>query len=297
MRRRTAIVTLASGIGVLLPAAGLDGQTFTASTTLVTVPATVSGGAGGTLVTGLGADDFRVFEEGVEQQIHLVNTARQPVSVCLVLDRSGSIGNARKEASERLVDLLLEQLPADDEVSLVSFGGEHQRTVELDWVRAGARVRVAWKHVPIGGSSAITDALALAMRQLDRATKPRRVVLALSDGRETGSATSIGRLATTRRQSETTLYAFGLELNVVGMPANMQYLRATVGDSGGYVHVVRSLDDVTAAVHDLMVELASQYVIGYAPSQPFDGKYRRIKVTTINPTFRVRHRGGYLARP
>lgn len=296
MRRRAAIFALARGMAAL-PALELLGQSFHAGATLVSVPATVSDGAGGTLVAGLGADDFRVFEDGVEQRIHLVTTERQPVSICLVLDRSRSIDNARKEASERLVDLLLEQLPTGDEVSLVSFGGEFQRALELDWVRAGARVRVAWKHVPIGGGSAINDALILAMRQLDKATKPRRIVLALSDGRESGSATSIGRLATTRRQSETTLYAFGLELNVVGMPADMQYLRATVGDAGGCVHVVRSLDDVTAAVYDLLVELASQYVIGYSPAKPLDGKYRRIKVTTSNPTFSVRHRGGYLARP
>ncbi len=272
------------------------GQTFSSTTTLVTIPVTVTDRANTRLVTGLGAADFRVLEEGVEQTVSVVTTERQPVSVCVVLDRSLSVQGTRQETSERLVDILLEQLPADDEVSLVTFGVAP--TIELDWVRAGARKRVAWKQMPTGGGiSAIADALTLAMRQLDRATKPRRVLLVLSDGRESGSIASVRKVATTRQQSETQLYAFGLGVIVPTYPANMQYLQKLVGDSGGYVHLVRSLEDAPVAVHDLLTELAGQYLLGYTPTRPFDGKYRRIVVEAKNRAFKVRHRGGYLALP
>ena len=70
-----------------------------------------------------------------------------------------------------------------------------------------------------------------------------------------------------------------------------------VGDSGGVVYDIPIDERTAAAVEALFAELGSQYVIGYVPKKPLDGKYRRLKVEASDKRWRVRHRRGYLALP
>jgi hypothetical protein len=61
--------------------------------------------------------------------------------------------------------------------------------------------------------------------------------------------------------------------------------------------VYRAVDGPSAETSALALvdELRSQYTLGFTPKKPWDGKYRRITVETMNPALLVRHRTGYLA--
>ena len=74
-------------------------------------------------------------------------------------------------------------------------------------------------------------------------------------------------------------------------------LPGLVGDSGGAVYTVQIDPQVPRAAQTFLEELQSQYTLGYVPSKPPDGRYRRIKVEARDRTHKVRHRGGYLAAP
>ena len=75
------------------------------------------------------------------------------------------------------------------------------------------------------------------------------------------------------------------------------YLEMLVGDSGGTVTRGLSFPEITMAARNITAELSNEYLIGYTPGTPLDGKYRRIKVELNKRGLYVRHRGGYLALP
>jgi VWFA-related protein len=66
-------------------------------------------------------------------------------------------------------------------------------------------------------------------------------------------------------------------------------------DSGGFV--VRNTNDFAAGFAEIATDTSTYYVLGYRPTAPPDGKFRRIEVTVRNPGFTVRARKGYVAEP
>jgi Ca-activated chloride channel family protein len=75
------------------------------------------------------------------------------------------------------------------------------------------------------------------------------------------------------------------------------YLETLVGDSGGSVLRVLTTPEAAMAAKNITNELQHEYVLGYTPTKPLDGKYRRLKVELNRRGLYLRHRGGYLAIP
>lgn len=76
-----------------------------------------------------------------------------------------------------------------------------------------------------------------------------------------------------------------------------QVLESFVNDSGGMLSYVNNASELVAAIQRMSADWNNQYTLGYTPSKPFDGKYRKIKVEAKRRGVSVRHRGGYLALP
>lgn len=170
----------------------------------------------------------------------------------------------------------------------------------------------------IGGHTSLQDALRVALDQVATARNPKPVVLLITDGYENASKSSLRDVVTTRRQSETPVYAFGILTpgsafsNIGGvsgigtsskprdepmLAGDVDRLPGLVGDSGGVVYRIRGVLDPAVVAQSFINDLRFQYTLGYTPAKPLDGKYRRVKVETVKRGFRVRHRGGYLALP
>jgi len=116
-------------------------------------------------------------------------------------------------------------------------------------------------------------------------------------------ANSFGKESISRVGSENLR---ALEANTPGASAlvrppntlpNFDYLETLVGDSGGDVFRVLTPPEVLVAAKNITNELQHEYVLGYTPSKPLDGKYRKIKVELNRRGLYLRHRGGYLALP
>src|ERR1700688_2389163 len=72
------------------------------------------------LVTGLEKDNFRVFEDGVEQEVVTLSSEDVPVSIGLVFDMSGSMSDKVEKAREAAVQFMRTANP-QDQFFLVSF--------------------------------------------------------------------------------------------------------------------------------------------------------------------------------
>lgn len=199
-----AVVVLACG------AATATGQQpdFSTAVELVTVGVTVTNLTRERFIEGLTAADFRIFENGEPVPVGLVSTERQPVSLCLVLDASGSMGlDLRRQLAQVATTALLRQLEPGDEIAAVVFRTDVD--VRLGWTPVAGLGPIDWGDAPIGGT-AILDGLRAALALLDDARHPRRAIVLLTDGIENSSRLSLESLSTTRRQSEAVVYAVAL---------------------------------------------------------------------------------------
>lgn len=278
---------------------------FKSAVELVTVPIVVTNNARDQIITGgIAAGDFRVLEDGVAQQVTLLTQDRQPVSLCVVVDGSGSMATAQRlELGIRALQHAVAGLAREDEVAIVRFA--EKVTVAMPWTHQPERARLSWKLDPGAGmmpNSSITDAVTVALDVIDKATNPRRALLLISDGYENTSRTSLSRVVKTRAQSEALVYAFSLTGPLEKAPGGggmtlTNILPSLVGDSGGVYWSISNPATAEGSAQTLIHELNHQYTLAYTPAKPLDGTYRRIKVETILPGLAVRHRGGYLAIP
>lgn len=282
-------------------AATLSAQpAFRSSVDLVTVPIRVVANDPLQTVGDLVPADFRVVEDGVAQTVSIVSRDPRAVSVCILLDSSPSMASGRQNLAIRAVDTLLSTLAPDDEVSIVQFAAKLKPV--LPWTRVADVKPQSWIEWRLALGTALIDAVKAGLAMVETAHNPQPVIVIVSDGGDNASGTTLATLAATRRQSETLVYGIDLLLPPSrGAPlvnrAFTNQLPDLVGDSGGTVYRVRSVEEGENAARLLVDDLRAQYLIGYAPKRPLDGKFRTIDVTIDRPGLTVRHRGGYLAVP
>jgi Ca-activated chloride channel homolog len=287
-------------IAASLLAATVSAQpSFRSSVALVTIPVTVVT-ADHARIGELGPADFRIFEDGVRQDVSLVSHEPRRLSLCVLLDSSPSMASGRQALATRTIDSLLGALKPGDEAAVLLFASR-VRTL-MPWTPAGDLKPISWLEWRLSLGTALIDAMKEAFQTIEYAVNPQPVIIVVSDGGENASRTSLARLATSRRQSEVQVYAVDTEIapsrNAPLMNrAFSDFLPALVGDSGGTIYQVRSPEAGEAAALALVEELRSQYTLGYVPKRPLDGTYRRLTVETANHRLSVRHRSGFLARP
>jgi VWFA-related protein len=290
---------LAALASILLAAHPAAQPAFKTGVDIVTIPAVVTA-KDGSHIGELGPADFRLFEDGVRQDVAVVNRDPRPVSVCILLDSSPSMAGREAQAT-RAINTMLAKLGDDDEVALLMFSSKVR--VAIPWTRARDTRTFSWYGWRLSLGTALLDAMKEALALVDQAKNPLPVIVVVSDGGEMSSAMRLANLVSTRRQSETIVYALRTERppSKTATPLTRQfavdYLPDLVGDSGGRVYrAVDGPSGETAALA-LLDELRSQYTLGFTPKKGWDGKYRRIVIETTNPALSVRHRSGYLAHP
>lgn len=265
-------------------------------TDVVTVAVTVVDADGG-LVTGLGRDDFTVFEDGVAMPITQFIGERVPVSLGLVLDISESMAGERMSDARLAVDQFLNGLlRPEDEAFLMVFN--HRPRLLRPWTLQPASLAGALDDVFPTGGTAVYDAVVEALKPFSRRSHPRAAVVIVSDGADTASDHGIADIRPLVRRADAFIYAIAIDAPsrrpVSGRP-DPYALREITDASGGYTEVVHASVDLAAATARIAEELNRQYLLGYVPPRGADGKYHSIRVRTRNDSHRVRARRGYVA--
>src|ERR1700728_1860390 len=154
------------------------------------VPATcIVSTADGSAVPGLRKQDFRIFEDGVEQPIAYFDASNAPASVALVIDASPSVlrdSEEMKQASDTLIDALAPL----DQAAVVDFSQHTYLQLPFSDVREQIRSAVGRVDVrallgDTGGSN-IYEAVYLAARELFPGHAGRKAILLLTDGQDSG---------------------------------------------------------------------------------------------------------------
>jgi len=240
------------------------------------------------LVTGLGRGDFRVFEDGVEQEILHVHEEDAPISVAIVFDKSGSmgVGGAIQAAQLMGVEFLRTANPEDD-FMVVSFDGRARLVSGFTGSVEGLKTDLMFTQAK--GMTAMNDAIYLALGEMRRARNDRKAIIIITDGGENHSRFSDRDVERAALESSAQFY-------VIGGSGN--FLLGRLADkTGGRIFGWQQHADTAAHIWS---ELRNQYVLGYRPSNARrDGKWRKIKVQLRVPRglpkLHVFAKSGYLA--
>lgn len=257
------------------------------NTDLVVIPVTVTDGKG-RVVQGLQKEHFTLYEDRVEQAITHFAAEDAPVAIGLVFDTSDSMAPRLRKAREA-VDALLRNANPEDEFFLVEFNHRSQLVVSMTKHSEEIQNRVAM--VQTGGSTALLDAVTLALTEMRNAHHTRKAIIIISDGEDNSSHCSPLEVTEAVRKAEVLIYAVGITDSSTSdqtWPPNKltgsALLNEIAKQTGGRLFEVNNLKQLPDVARKIGAWLRSQYVLAYAPDKlENDGRYHRIQVKVTKP--------------
>ena len=276
------------------------GQPIRTETEVTLVGASVTDPLG-RLVTGLEQQDFRVFEDGVEQEIIRFSSQDVPVSIGVIFDMSGSMSDKIDKSRQAAVQFFRTANP-QDEFFLVNFNDRAQLispfTGSVDQLQD--RLMYTGAH----GLTALYDGVYLGLSQMRGAHNTKKALLIISDGGDNHSRYSETEIRKFVREADVQIYAIGLFEPDGGPTVEEREGPALLNDlammTGGRTFIVQNVNELPDIATKISMELRNQYVLGYRPSaRQHDGKWRKIKVKLHPPKglppLNVSAKSGYFA--
>ncbi|HYN26570.1 MAG TPA: VWA domain-containing protein, partial [Pyrinomonadaceae bacterium] len=159
------------------------GDVIRVDTTLVTLPVSVTD-RNGRYIPNLTKEDFRLWEDGVEQQVAFFASVDKPFSVVLMIDTSGSTRFRIQDIQDAAITFV-NQLRPDDQVMVVSFDDDVRVLTEFTGDRG--RLRDAIRRTRTGDGTKLYDAVDLVINQRLNRVSGRKAVVLFTDGVDTTS--------------------------------------------------------------------------------------------------------------
>ena len=287
------------------PPPGTGGFTLKVDVNMVVVEATVRDGKG-RIADDLKGENFRVFEDGVEQKLIYFSRDELPLAVALVVDGSGSISPVLGELHRAAYDTL-SQLKPEDQVALYAFALHPERLVDL----TADRRSIAESIMGIGsaGGTNIADALYASIEYLGQEARERRhAVVMVSDNEPTAKGEFTGddviRLAL---ETQTIVYSvrFGRDrlggtLDKPGWIPGARWVSKIMDETGGEIIDMAAVGSMQKAMAAVITRLKQRYTLGYQSTDTrSDRAFREIDVRLSdraqNPKhpYRIFARRGY----
>ena len=255
------------------------------------------------IVTGLDQSNFEVFDEKVVQEIASFSTEDAPISVGLVFDSSGSMGDKIQKSKEAALQFFKTSNPLD-EFMLINFNERPNLVSSFTSKFENLQDRLIF--VKSGGKTALLDAIYLGLSEMKKATTDRKALLIISDGGDNHSRYTENDIKRAVKESDVEIYSVGIFEPMVSRSrtpeeAGGPSLLAGLSEvSGGRMFSVEDANELPDIAEKISIELRNQYVLGYKPSNLVrDGRWRRIKVKLTPPKglppLQVYARTGYYA--
>ena len=329
-RYRTNLVVLFTLGGILLCAtSSVSGQTpkptppgdeidpgdvIRITTNLVTTPVRVIND-GRRYVHDMRAEEFRIFEEGVEQQVAFFAPVESPFTVLLMLDISDSTESSLKDIKEAAFTFISQLKPNDSVIIAVFDSGLNvlaQPTSDRQELRA------LLDGIKPGKGTRLYDALDLISKLLLPQIKERKAIVLFTDGVDIDSRITAGASLRKWEESDALIYTIhyntyfavaekirkansSLPHQVIASSASRsdydaahRYLNLLADRTGGRMYEADDTKKLTEAFTLIADELRWQYTLGYYPNPtPEVGQRRRIKVRVARKGVLVYARDSY----
>jgi len=265
-----------------------NGDVVRITANLVSVPVTVFDRQG-QYVVDLQQNDFRIYEDGAEQQIAHFSNVDRPFSVALLIDTSGSTSPFLDQI-KRAAKAFVEQLRPSDTVRPVYFHGERKSLTKAG-TNDRALLNAAINQMEPGSvmmGTRLYDAVDFAL-QILKPESARKAIVLFTDGENTwGNATM---KSTLREAEESDIIVYTLQYG--DMPPD-KYLQQLADKTGGRYFKAGDNKAIKESFAGIAEELRRQYVIGYYSKQAAQsGRERKIKVKVDRKGVAVRARESF----
>jgi VWFA-related protein len=269
---------------------------------LVLIPTHVTTAAGLT-VPGLKKENFRLYEDDVEQTIVHFSNEDAPLSIGLLFDASGSMENKIKKSWEATAEFF-KTANSDDEFFLVQFSDRPKLLLPFTQDPDEIYNRIA--RVRPFGRTALLDAIGIGLTEMKKARYLRKAMVIVSDGGDNRSRFTRGEIKSALLESDVQIYAMGIfdfdsDRKLPSEERNGPILLNELAEDTGGRHIaVDKLEDLPKVCARIGRELRDQYLLGYYPTNDArDGRHRSVKVTVSPendmPQLKAYYRRGYQA--
>ena len=284
-----------------------DNDVVKVDTSIVTIDATVSGAS----VPRLSKADFKIYEDGQEQEISTFDTSESPFDIVLLLDLSGSTADKLgliKKTTKHFIDTKRES----DRVAIVTFNSGQRVVSPLQADKEKLLKNIS--DIKGNGASLVWDSekFAIDLLKLDSPVGRRKAVVVMTDGvdndlyfgSDAGSAILFADLVEEIRNDQIAFFPIllnpdALDRNNVVLTQNARStMQLIANESGGTFYTTDNLDSLNEVYERVLQDVGRVYSLGYQPkNEKRDGSWRTIKVEIpSHPELRVRARSGYYAR-
>jgi VWFA-related protein len=293
-----------------------EGDVIRVDTELVSVNVSVVDRSTSRGVNDLTKDDFRLYEDNVQQQIAHFDSASAPFNLILVIDLSGS--------TARVVELIkgaalhfVEAARPFDRIGIITFAGGQVVVSSLTNDHPALRQRINSIQKP-DGSTKLYDSLAFAMDEVSREAKDsrRNAIVVMSDGLDsvlpnvTGEGSTLSYEEVSRRVKEFdgVLYSIWVktqsyvplsihDIQQETFDQGHDDMKDLADDGGGAFYECLKLEDLAGAYERVVADLGMVYTLSYRPTNKVrDGSWRAIRVNVSRPTAVARGKRGYYAK-
>jgi Ca-activated chloride channel family protein len=300
------VTPLASPAVVPAPSDGLEVRLkpLRVDVELVLVPVMVTDHQGSPVMD-LSRSDFKLFEGEKEERIRYFYSEDAPISVGLIVDMSGSMGNKIDRVRQAVDEFFKIADPADD-YFVITFSDKPKLLANT--TQSTATIQAKLVEMKAKGNTALADAIRAGLLKLRGAQYRRKALLIISDGGDNMSRYSLRSVKNMAKESDSEIYA----IDVCDAPSVLftkkleekfgrQWLSRVTETTGGRTIAVDDSAKIPAAAKQISLELRNQYVLAYRPTNAErDGKWRKLKVkiarTATEIPYQIYYRTGYMAR-
>ena len=160
-----------------------ENEVIKVETNLVTMPVSVLD-RDGRFISGLRQQDFKIFENGVEQKVDYFQSVEQPFTVVLLIDVSPSTQFRIDEIQQAAITFVDKLRPAD-RVMVISF--DQNVNVLCPPTNNRYQLRDAIRQAQFGDGTGLYEAVDYAINQELRQIRGRKAVVLCTDGVDTTS--------------------------------------------------------------------------------------------------------------
>jgi Ca-activated chloride channel family protein len=269
-------------------------------------------------INDVGNEEFRVFENGVQQQVQFVTREEVPITYGLVVDNSGSLRSQIGQVVEAAKTIVSSNKPGD-EAFVVRFIASDEIKILQDFTADKNALGDALDDMFIeGGQTAVIDAVYLAAehagerRKGDPAEeKRRRALILVTDGEDRNSFYKQEQLFDALKEEDVQIFVIGFvnelekERGFISKSKRdkaVSLLDRMAKETGGRTFYPTSLSELPGIAEQITKDLRTQYVVSYRPTAAGRaGEYRPVRVAVADGRGGEKRiavtRSGYTARP
>jgi VWFA-related protein len=273
-----------------------DEYTLRLNSNLVTLSATVLDHHNA-LVSGLGKEDFQIYENKVLQPIKHFSHEDIPVTVGILVDNSTSMKPKRDDVIAAALAFARSSNP-QDQMFVVNFN-EHVSfglPANVPFTDKKDNLQEALSGIKTNGETALYDGLAVGLDHLKLGNRDKKVLILISDGGDNRSRHSLAQVLSMAKQSSAIIYAIGI-FDEGDPDNNPSVLNRFARETGGKAYFPESSREIPFICEEIARDIRNQYTLAYVPTiAAQDGSYRTIEVKANAPGhwhLSVRTRPGY----